>query len=95
MSSERDTALYFEQLLAQGVNPKLAANWLIGEAAGYLNREGLGSACVAEKLTSVGVGSATGSPTRWYDFRQIAKEVFAACAKPVKVVLMKLLPPKG
>jgi len=41
--AERDTAAYFESVIAKGANkrePKLAANWVINELAGRLNREG-------------------------------------------------------
>ncbi len=41
--AERDTAAYFETIVADGGNkrdPKLAANWVINELAGRLNREG-------------------------------------------------------
>jgi aspartyl-tRNA(Asn)/glutamyl-tRNA(Gln) amidotransferase subunit B len=40
LSAERDTADFFEQV-ARGRDPKAAANWVINELAGRLNREGL------------------------------------------------------
>lgn len=42
LTASRDQADYFEQVveLLDG-EPKLAANWITGELAGYLNREGL------------------------------------------------------
>lgn len=78
LSSERDTALYFEQLLAQGVNPKLAANWLIGEVAGYLNREGLEARVLAEKLTPLALAQLLARQHDGTISGKIAKEVFAA-----------------
>jgi aspartyl-tRNA(Asn)/glutamyl-tRNA(Gln) amidotransferase subunit B len=43
LSAERDTADFFEQV-ASGRDPKAAANWVINELAGRLNKEGLGIA---------------------------------------------------
>jgi aspartyl-tRNA(Asn)/glutamyl-tRNA(Gln) amidotransferase subunit B len=39
--AERDTAAYYEAMLAAGAEPKAAANWLINEYFGRLNKEGL------------------------------------------------------
>jgi aspartyl-tRNA(Asn)/glutamyl-tRNA(Gln) amidotransferase subunit B len=39
--AERETADYFEEMLAAGAEPKAAANWLINEYFGRLNKEGL------------------------------------------------------
>jgi aspartyl-tRNA(Asn)/glutamyl-tRNA(Gln) amidotransferase subunit B len=39
--AERETAEYFEAMLARGADPKAAANWLINEYFGRLNKEGL------------------------------------------------------
>jgi aspartyl-tRNA(Asn)/glutamyl-tRNA(Gln) amidotransferase subunit B len=38
---ERETADYFEAMVAEGSDPKGAANWLINEYFGRLNKEGL------------------------------------------------------
>jgi aspartyl-tRNA(Asn)/glutamyl-tRNA(Gln) amidotransferase subunit B len=39
--AERETAEYFEAMLTAGADPKAAANWLINEYFGRLNKEGL------------------------------------------------------
>jgi aspartyl-tRNA(Asn)/glutamyl-tRNA(Gln) amidotransferase subunit B len=39
--AERETADYFDQMLHAGAEPKAAANWLINEYFGRLNRAGL------------------------------------------------------
>jgi aspartyl-tRNA(Asn)/glutamyl-tRNA(Gln) amidotransferase subunit B len=41
MVAERDTAEYFEAMMAAGADAKAAANWLINEYFGRLNKEGL------------------------------------------------------
>jgi aspartyl-tRNA(Asn)/glutamyl-tRNA(Gln) amidotransferase subunit B len=40
LTAERDTADFFEQV-ASGRDPKIAANWVINELAGRLNKEGM------------------------------------------------------
>jgi aspartyl-tRNA(Asn)/glutamyl-tRNA(Gln) amidotransferase subunit B len=39
--AERETAEYFEAMVAAGADAKAAANWLINEYFGHLNKEGL------------------------------------------------------
>jgi len=39
--ASRETCQYFDALVADGSNPKLAANWLNGDIAGYLNKSNL------------------------------------------------------
>jgi aspartyl-tRNA(Asn)/glutamyl-tRNA(Gln) amidotransferase subunit B len=39
--AERETAEYFETMIGAGADPKAAANWLINEYFGRLNKEGL------------------------------------------------------
>ena len=36
--TNKETSDYFDQLVATGVNPKLAANWMLGEVQSYLNK---------------------------------------------------------
>src|SRR3982075_3433435 len=53
LSAERDTADFFEQL-ARGRDAKLAANWVINELAGRLNREGLDIAASPVSASQLG-----------------------------------------
>jgi aspartyl-tRNA(Asn)/glutamyl-tRNA(Gln) amidotransferase subunit B len=39
--AEKEMAAYYEEMLAEGAEPKSAANWLINEHLGRLNKEGL------------------------------------------------------
>jgi aspartyl-tRNA(Asn)/glutamyl-tRNA(Gln) amidotransferase subunit B len=73
LSAERDTADFFEQV-ASGRDAKLAANWVINELAGRLNREGMGIAAspvsasqLGSILDLIGAGTISG---------KIAKDVF-------------------
>jgi aspartyl-tRNA(Asn)/glutamyl-tRNA(Gln) amidotransferase subunit B len=73
LAAERDTADFFEQV-ARGRDAKAAANWVINELAGRLNREGLGinaspvsAAQLGAILDLIAAGTISG---------KIAKDVF-------------------
>jgi aspartyl-tRNA(Asn)/glutamyl-tRNA(Gln) amidotransferase subunit B len=73
LAAERDTADFFEQV-ARGRDPKAAANWVINELAGRLNREGMGigvspvsAAQLGALLDLIAAGTISG---------KIAKDVF-------------------
>ncbi len=74
LTAEAETAFWFEDLLAQGAEPKQASNWLQSELFGALNRLGksldespVNPAQAAELLKLVSDGTISGS---------IAKQVF-------------------
>jgi aspartyl-tRNA(Asn)/glutamyl-tRNA(Gln) amidotransferase subunit B len=53
LSAERETADFFEQV-ASGRDPKAAANWVINELAGRLNKEGMGIAASPVSASQLG-----------------------------------------
>jgi aspartyl-tRNA(Asn)/glutamyl-tRNA(Gln) amidotransferase subunit B len=53
LSAERETADFFE-LVASGRDPKAAANWVINELAGRLNKEGMGIAASPVSASQLG-----------------------------------------
>jgi aspartyl-tRNA(Asn)/glutamyl-tRNA(Gln) amidotransferase subunit B len=53
LCAERDTADFFEQV-ASGRDPKAAANWVINELTGRLNREGMGIAVSPVSASQLG-----------------------------------------
>jgi aspartyl-tRNA(Asn)/glutamyl-tRNA(Gln) amidotransferase subunit B len=74
--AERDTADFFEAV-AKGRDPKLAANWVINELAGRLNKEGkdigsspVSAAQLAAILDLIAAGTISG---------KIAKDLFEIC----------------
>jgi len=77
LTSSRELADYYEQVvLALGGEPKLAANWVMGELSGFLNRDNLdigrspvSAAGLAGLLARIVDGTISG---------KIAKEVFEA-----------------
>ncbi len=77
LTASRELAAYYEAVVkALGSEPKLAANWVMGELSGALNRDGLEFGA-----SKVDVGRLTGLLKRIVDNTisgKIAKEVFEA-----------------
>jgi aspartyl-tRNA(Asn)/glutamyl-tRNA(Gln) amidotransferase subunit B len=74
--AERETADFFEAV-AEGRDPKLAANWVINELAGRLNKEGrdiAGSPVSASQLAAILDLIAAGTISG-----KIAKDLFEIC----------------
>jgi aspartyl-tRNA(Asn)/glutamyl-tRNA(Gln) amidotransferase subunit B len=77
LTSTRELAVYFEEAVGRlPAEPKLVANWIMGEVAGHLNRDGIdigavpvSSAALAGLLRRVADGTISG---------KIAKDVFEA-----------------
>jgi aspartyl-tRNA(Asn)/glutamyl-tRNA(Gln) amidotransferase subunit B len=77
LTASREMAAYYESVVAGlGGEPKLAANWVMGELSGFLNRDGLeigaspvAAAALAGLLKRIQDGTISG---------KIAKEVFEA-----------------
>src|SRR5579862_9268409 len=75
--AEKDTAAYFETVAGDGSNgrdAKLAANWVINELAGRLNREG--KAIAAAPVSAVQLGSILDLIAQGTISGKIAKDVF-------------------
>ena len=76
LTTSRDMADFYERVTASTREPKLAANWVMGELSGFLNRDGLE---IAE--SPVGAGALAGLLARIVDGTisgKIAKDVFEA-----------------
>jgi aspartyl-tRNA(Asn)/glutamyl-tRNA(Gln) amidotransferase subunit B len=54
LASDRDTADYFEAVAARAGDARLAANWVLGELAAFLNREDLAIADVPLRAETLG-----------------------------------------
>jgi aspartyl-tRNA(Asn)/glutamyl-tRNA(Gln) amidotransferase subunit B len=74
--SQREMAGYFERLVAAGVDPRLAGNWLLGEVSAALNKAEIdivqapvSSASLAGMLRRIADGTISG---------KLAKQVFEA-----------------
>ena len=39
--ADKDTSIYYDELLCSGVNPKLASNWVLMDVQSYLNKENM------------------------------------------------------
>ncbi|MBM4218330.1 MAG: Asp-tRNA(Asn)/Glu-tRNA(Gln) amidotransferase subunit GatB [Gammaproteobacteria bacterium] len=76
LTASRELAAYYEEVAAGAGEPKLAANWVMGELSGFLNRDGLeigvapvGAAALAGLLKRIVDGTISG---------KLAKDVFEA-----------------
>jgi len=76
LTASREMAAYYEAVAAGAGEPKLAANWVMGELSGFLNRDGLDiadspvtAAALAGMLKRIVDGTISG---------KLAKEVFEA-----------------
>jgi aspartyl-tRNA(Asn)/glutamyl-tRNA(Gln) amidotransferase subunit B len=76
LTASREMAAYYEAVAAGAGEPKLAANWVMGELSAFLNRDGLevddspvGAAALAGMLKRIVDGTISG---------KLAKEVFEA-----------------
>jgi aspartyl-tRNA(Asn)/glutamyl-tRNA(Gln) amidotransferase subunit B len=73
LTAERDTADFFEQV-ARGRDAKAAANWVINELAGRLNKEGVG--IVSSPVSASQLGSILDLMASGTISGKIAKDVF-------------------
>jgi aspartyl-tRNA(Asn)/glutamyl-tRNA(Gln) amidotransferase subunit B len=76
LTASRELAAYYEAVAGAAGEPKLAANWVMGELSGFLNRDGIdiadspvGAAALAGMLKRVVDGTISG---------KLAKDVFEA-----------------
>jgi aspartyl-tRNA(Asn)/glutamyl-tRNA(Gln) amidotransferase subunit B len=76
LTASRELAAYYEAVAAGAGEPKLAANWVMGELSGFLNRDGLeigdspvSAVALAGMLKRIGDGTISG---------KLAKDVFEA-----------------
>jgi aspartyl-tRNA(Asn)/glutamyl-tRNA(Gln) amidotransferase subunit B len=76
LTASRELAAYYEAVAADCGEPKLAANWVMGDLSGFLNRDGLDiaatpvpAAALAGMLKRIADGTISG---------KLAKEVFEA-----------------
>jgi aspartyl-tRNA(Asn)/glutamyl-tRNA(Gln) amidotransferase subunit B len=77
LTASRELADYFEQVVASfGGNPKLAANWVMGELSAYLNKAGL--ALGQSPISASQLGGLLGRIEDGTISGKIAKEVFDA-----------------
>lgn len=88
ITNSKESADFFDQAVATGADPKLVANWLMGELFGYLNANGLELKEV--KLTPQGLGDMVKLIEKGTISTKIAKTVFKEMVEtgkePAKIV---------
>ena len=67
LADSRDVAAYYDDVVAAGADPKVAANWVMGEIMAHLKQEKaaiteirLSAAALAELLTLIAEGAISG-----------------------------------
>ncbi len=84
LTAERETATFFEQVVAAGAPPKAASNWVMGEASRLLKEAGPGKASPGQLARVIALVEGKAISTT------AAKTVFSECwatgADPEKVV---------
>jgi aspartyl-tRNA(Asn)/glutamyl-tRNA(Gln) amidotransferase subunit B len=88
LTASRELAAYFEEVAAGAGSPKLAANWVMGDLSGFLNRDGLEigaspvtATALADMLKRIVDGTLSG---------KLAKDVFEAMwteGKPADAII--------
>jgi aspartyl-tRNA(Asn)/glutamyl-tRNA(Gln) amidotransferase subunit B len=88
LTSTRALADFFEDTVAKGADPKLAANWLLSEVLGYLNSQNLElkdtpltSTHLAEMITLIQKGTISSKIAK-----DVLKEILATGKKPAAIV---------
>jgi aspartyl-tRNA(Asn)/glutamyl-tRNA(Gln) amidotransferase subunit B len=88
LTASRELAAYFEEVATGAGSPKLAANWVMGDLSGFLNRDGLEigaspvtATALADMLKRIVDGTLSG---------KLAKDVFEAMwteGKPADAII--------
>ena len=76
LTASRELAAYYEDVAAGSGEPKLAANWVMGELSGFLNRDGLEIG--ASPVTAAGLAGMLKRITDGTISGKLAKDVFEA-----------------
>ena len=76
LTASRELAAYYEEVAAGAGEPKLAANWVMGELSGFLNRDGLEVG--ASPVTAAGLAGMLKRITDGTISGKLAKDVFEA-----------------
>jgi aspartyl-tRNA(Asn)/glutamyl-tRNA(Gln) amidotransferase subunit B len=86
LTSEVDTALFFEEVVAQGADAKKASNWIMGEYTRLLKEKGPGSAKITPGQVAVIIGLVEESTVSGSGAKQVFEEIFSTGQDPRVVV---------
>jgi len=86
VTSDKETALFFEETVAAGADPKKASNWVMGEFARLVKEKGLAVAKITPAQLAAIIGLVDGATISGSAAKQVFDEVFESGKDPKTVV---------
>jgi aspartyl-tRNA(Asn)/glutamyl-tRNA(Gln) amidotransferase subunit B len=86
ITADKETALFFEETVTAGADPKKASNWVMGEFARLVKEKGLGSSKILPSQLAAIIGLVEGGTISGSAAKQVFEEVFATGQDPKEVV---------
>ena len=86
VTTDKETALFFEQTVAAGADPKKVSNWVMGEFARLVKEKGLGAAKITPAQLAAIIGLVDGATISGSAAKQVFDEVFESGKDPKTVV---------
>jgi aspartyl-tRNA(Asn)/glutamyl-tRNA(Gln) amidotransferase subunit B len=86
VTTDKETALFFEETVTAGADPKKASNWVMGEFARLVKEKGLGAAKITPAQLAAIIGLVDGATISGSAAKQVFDEVFESGKDPKAVV---------
>ena len=86
VTTDKETALFFEETVASGADPKKASNWVMGEFARLVKEKGLDAAKITPAQLAAIIGLVDGATISGSAAKQVFDEVFESGKDPKAVV---------
>ena len=86
VTTDKETALFFEETVASGADPKKASNWVMGEFARLVKEKGLDAAKITPAQLAAIIGLVDGATISGSAAKQVFDEVFESGKDPKTVV---------
>jgi aspartyl-tRNA(Asn)/glutamyl-tRNA(Gln) amidotransferase subunit B len=86
VTTDKETALFFEETVAAGADPKKASNWVMGEFARLVKEKGLTAAKITPAQLAAIIGLVDGATISGSAAKQVFDEVFESGKDPKAVV---------
>jgi aspartyl-tRNA(Asn)/glutamyl-tRNA(Gln) amidotransferase subunit B len=86
VTTDKETALFFEETVAAGADPKKASNWVMGEFARLVKEKGLAASKITPAQLAAIIGLVDGATISGSAAKQVFDEVFESGKDPKAVV---------
>jgi aspartyl-tRNA(Asn)/glutamyl-tRNA(Gln) amidotransferase subunit B len=86
VTTDKETALFFEETVTAGADPKKASNWVMGEFARLVKEKGLGAAKITPDQLAAIIGLVDRATISGSAAKQVFDEVFESGKDPKAVV---------